>query len=80
MQTSFSRRIKHKSSKLGLGSTNVIVGYTQKSHNGTLCNFVESITNSQWEIAFEVVRSFEQTPKLILTVKVLEVDNKLPLY
>ena len=51
--------------------------FARNHPNGTLCNFVESITNSQWEIAVEkVMRSCEQTPKLILTVKVLEVDDK----
>ena len=73
----FKEGLNTKSSELGLGSTDVVVGFCQKSPNGTLCNFVESITNSQWEIAVEkVMRSCEQTPKLILTVKVLEVDDK----
>lgn len=76
----FKEGLNTKSSELGLGSTDVIVGYSQKSPNGPLCNFVESITNSQWEIAVEtVMRSCEQTPKLILTVKLLEVHGKHPL-
>lgn len=76
----FREGLNTKSSELGLGSTDVVVGYSQKSPNGTLCNFVESITNSQWEIAVEkVVRSCEQAPKLTLTVKVVEVDDKHPL-
>lgn len=76
----FKEGLNTKSSELGLGSTDVVIGYSQKSPNGTLCNFVESITNSQWEIAVEkVMRSCEQTPKLILTVKVVEVDDKHPL-
>lgn len=76
----FQEGLSKKSSELGLGSIDVVVGYSQKSPNGTLCNFVESITNSQWEIAVEkVVRSCDQTPKFILTVKVLEVDDKHPL-
>lgn len=69
-----SRRIKHK--------IHVVVGYSEKSTTATLCNFVESIINTQWEIAVLVVRSCEQIPKLtldILTVKVLEVDDRHPL-
>lgn len=69
-----------KSSELGLGAINVVLGYSQKSPNGTLCNFVESITDSQWQIAVEkVLRSCEQPPKVVLTVKMLEVDDKHPL-
>ena len=49
----FKEGLNTKSSELGLGSTDVVVGYSQKSPNGPLCNFVESITNSQWEIAVE---------------------------
>lgn len=76
----FKEGLNTKSSELGLGSTDVVVGYSQKSPNGPLCNLVESITNSQWEIAVEkAMRSCEQTPKLILTVKLLEVHDKHPL-
>ena len=40
----FKEGLNTKSSELGLGSTDVVVGYSQKSPNGPLCNFVESIT------------------------------------
>ena len=75
----FKEGLNTKSSELGLGSSDVVVGYSQKSPNGPLCNFVESITNSQWEIAVEkAMRSCEQTPKLILAVKLLEVHDNIP--
>ena len=44
MQASVNEGLNTKSSESGIGSP-----------NGTLCNFVESITNSQWEIAVEKV-------------------------
>ena len=39
--------LNEKSSELGLGSVNIIIGYSQKSPTGTLVNFVESIAASQ---------------------------------
>lgn len=54
----FKEGLNTKSSELGIGSTDVVVGYSKKSPNGTLCNFVESIINNQWEIAvLKVMRS-----------------------
>lgn len=43
----FKEGLNTKSSESGLGSTDVVVGYKHKSTYGPLCNFVESITNSQ---------------------------------
>lgn len=51
----FKEGLNKKSSEFGLGFTDVVIGYSQKSLNGKLRNFVESITNSQWEIAVEKV-------------------------
>ena len=39
--------LNEKSRELGLGSVNVIIGYSQRSPIGTLVNFVESITTNQ---------------------------------
>lgn len=60
---------------VGLGSTDVVVGYSQKFPNGTLRNFVETMTDSQWE---EVVRSCEQTPKQNITVKFYKLMTNIP--
>lgn len=55
----------------------LIVGYSQKSSTGSLVNFIQSITDSQWLIALEKVLRGDQ--RLVLTVKLVELDNTHPL-
>lgn len=71
-----SEGLIEKSRSLGLGATKIVLGYCQKSGNGTLGNFVESITQNQWLIALEKV--LVSTPN-VLTIKLMELDNQHPL-
>jgi len=67
--------LNEKSRELGLGSVNVVIGYSQRSPTGTLVNFVESIMTNQWEIALQKVLEIESSPRLYLTIKVIETDT-----
>lgn len=64
--------LNEKTRKLELGSVDIVIGYSQKSLTRTLVNFAESITTIQWEIALQKVLEKEQSPKLFLTIKVIE--------